>query len=146
MRVRVRSIQFIFLCFVLSLSAWGGGGNGGGTQPAPAQPDFAIGVSATSLNLRQGGASSPVTVSITPQNGFSSTDQVSFTGLPNGVTTSPAPPFSISMRAASYGNSRRHRHSRCAQRAVAALRVSASSSGDAEYPRRRTARTVPDDG
>ena len=73
--------------------------------------------SATSLNLRQGGASSPVTVSITPQNGFSSTVQVSFTGLPNGVTTSPVPPFSISMGAASYGNSRRYRHSRCAQRA-----------------------------
>lgn len=97
MRGRVRSVQLILTCFVVSTAGCGGGGNGGGTQPAPPQPDFAIGFSATSIDITQGSASSPVNVSVTPQNGFSSSVQVSFAGLPAGVTTSPTTPFSVSV-------------------------------------------------
>jgi hypothetical protein len=46
--------------------------------------------------VAQGSASSPVNVSITPQNGFSASVQVSLADLPAGVTTNPAMPFSVS--------------------------------------------------
>jgi hypothetical protein len=94
MRDRIYSASFLSLS--IFLAACGGGGNGGGTPPPPPQPDFAISLSANSVNVSQGSASSPITVSITPQNGFSASVQVSFTGVPSGVTTNPATPFSVS--------------------------------------------------
>ena len=94
MRGGVRSIQALVLGVVVSTVACGGGGGTAGVQPPP-QPDFAIGLSATSVVVPQGSTSSPVSVSINPQNGFSASVQVSFTGLPAGVTTNPVSPFSV---------------------------------------------------
>ena len=90
-----RGAQLLVLCLTVSLAACGGGG-GGGTQLPPPQPDFTLVLSASSVSVSQGSASSPITVSITPQNGFSDAVQVSLTSLPSGVTTNPASPFSVS--------------------------------------------------
>jgi hypothetical protein len=48
------------------------------------------------VSLPQGGTSSPLSVSVTPENGFSGTVQVSLNGLPAGITSNPTSPFSIS--------------------------------------------------
>jgi IPT/TIG domain len=76
----------------------GGGANDGGSQPPPPSPQagFTIALSTNSVSVPQGSASAPVTVSINAQNGFSSNVQVSFAGLPAGVTSNPANAFSIS--------------------------------------------------
>ncbi len=52
-------------------------------------------LSSSSITLSQGTTSSPVNISITPQNAFSASVQVSLSGLPSGVTTNPVSPFSI---------------------------------------------------
>lgn len=96
MRGGVRGVQIFLIYVVVAVAACGGGGSGGGTQPPPPQPDFSIALSSNSVSISQGSASSPVTVSITPENGFSAAVQVSFSGLPTGVTTNPASPFPVS--------------------------------------------------
>ena len=96
MRGGVRSAQGFVLAVAVSTVSCGGGGGSGGVQPPPPQPDFTLALSATSVTVAQGSASSPVNVSIMPQNGFSASVQVSLAGLPAGVTTNPATPFSIS--------------------------------------------------
>jgi hypothetical protein len=95
MRNRIRMAPVLVL-FAASLTACGGGSSGGGPQPTPPQANFSLALSSSSVAVSQGAASSPVTISISPQNGFSSTVQVSLNGLPSGVTTNPASPFSIS--------------------------------------------------
>lgn len=95
MRGAVRGFQSLVLAFVVFTEACGGGGGTGGVQPPPPQPDFVLGLSATSVSVPQGSASSPVIVSITAENGFSATVQVSLTGLPSGVTSNPASPFFV---------------------------------------------------
>ncbi len=95
MRGDVRSIRLFVLGVAVSTVACGGGGGTGGVQPPPPQPDFALGVSATSVSVSQGSTSSPLIVSIKPENDFSATVQVSFTALPSGITTLPASPFSV---------------------------------------------------
>ena len=72
-----------------------GGGGGGGTQPLPLQPDFTIGLSTTAVSIAQGGSSAPVSLSVTGLNGFSGTVQVTLSGVPAGVTSNPAGPFSV---------------------------------------------------
>ena len=92
----IPSARHLLVCLSASLAACGGGGSGGTPSPPPLQPDFSITLSSSSVNISQGSASSPVAVAITPQNGFSSSVQLSFSGLPTGVTTNPASPFSLS--------------------------------------------------
>jgi hypothetical protein len=72
-----------------------GGGGGGSNTPAPA-PDFSVSASTTSLNVIQGATSTPVTVSVTAVNGFTSAVSVAIAGLPTGSTTTPAFPLSVS--------------------------------------------------
>jgi hypothetical protein len=94
MRGGVRSIQvFLFAILIGCVACWGGSGSG--TQPPPPQPDFAIAVSPSSVDVSQGSTSSPVSVSITGQNGFSASVQVLLTGLPAGVSTNPASPLTV---------------------------------------------------
>jgi IPT/TIG domain len=95
MSLGVLSFRVVLVAIALFPVACGGGGGTGGNQPPPPAPDFSLGLSATTLNVSQGGSSSPLSVSVAPQNGFSAAVQVSFTGLPSGVTTNPASPFSI---------------------------------------------------
>jgi hypothetical protein len=73
-----------------------GGGGGGGTQPPPPQPDFAIAFSTPTLSIVQGTSSAPVSISVTGSNGFSGSVQVILSGVPAGVASNPASPFSLS--------------------------------------------------
>src|SRR5258707_13349500 len=81
--------------FVIFLSGCGGGG-GGGPQPPPPQPDFTIGLSTSTVSIAQGSSSAPVSVTVNGLNGFSGSVQVTLSGVPAGVTSNPASPFSVS--------------------------------------------------
>jgi hypothetical protein len=70
-----------------------GGASGSVGMRAPT--DFTLALSASSVNVSQGGTSSPGNISVAGRNGFSSSVQVSFGELPDGVTTNPASPFPI---------------------------------------------------
>jgi len=47
------------------------------------------------VSLPQGGTSAPVTVSVTPENGFAGNVQVTLSGIPSGIISNPASPFSV---------------------------------------------------
>jgi len=78
-----------------AVACGGGGGGGGGIQPPPPQPDFTLVVSAATVDVSQGGTSSPVNISVNAQDGFSSAVSVSFSSLPAGITTNPSAPFAV---------------------------------------------------
>ena len=83
---------FVFTC----CGGGCGGGAGGGVQPPPLIEDFAIHLSTSSATITQGDSSAPISVSITPLNGFSGDVSVALSGLPAGLTSNPASPFSVS--------------------------------------------------
>ena len=64
-------------------------GCSGGDTPAQGPPDYSLAVSPSTLNL-QAGTSDSVAVFVTASNGFSSPVTLEVTGLPPGVTVSPA--------------------------------------------------------
>src|SRR6202162_2235035 len=68
--------------------------SGGAGQTS--SPDFNLGMSSNSVSVAPGGASQPVTLSATGLNGFHGSVTVAVSGLPSGVTVSPASPFNIS--------------------------------------------------
>ena len=90
-----RGIPALGLAILVFTAGCGGGGGGGGIQPPPPQPDFSISLSSSSLSLLQGGTSSPVTVSINAENGFSGNVQVTLAGMPSGIISNPTSPFSV---------------------------------------------------
>lgn len=99
MRRGVRSLSSFVILFGSALTGCSGGGSSPTPKPqvAAPSPDFSLSVSTSSVSVPQGSASPPVTVSITPQNGFSAAVQVSLSILPAGVTSNPAGPFSVSV-------------------------------------------------
>ncbi|MFP5234730.1 MAG: hypothetical protein ACLGSD_02415 [Acidobacteriota bacterium] len=62
----------------------------GQSTPPPASGDFSLTVAPTSASLTAGGNGQTIQVNATPSNGFSSTVSVAISGLPSGVTASPA--------------------------------------------------------
>ena len=90
-----RTWAFLISGFATFLGGCGGGG-GGGTQPPPPRPDFTIGFSTTTVTMAQGSSSAPVGVNVTALNGFSGSVQVVLSGIPAGVASNPASPFSVS--------------------------------------------------
>jgi len=94
----IRLIVAGLTCFLLPAC---GGGPGASHGPAP---DFALSVSPSSLSVAQGYTSSAVTVSVTAKNGFGGSVSVTITGLPEGVTSSPASPFTVAAGASHQGN------------------------------------------
>jgi phospholipase C len=60
-----------------------------------AGPDFSLTEAPSSVSVMPGMTSSPVTVSVGAVNGFQGNVNVAVTGLPAGVTTSPAAPFPV---------------------------------------------------
>lgn len=61
------------------------------TVTAPiAPPNFSLSIAPSSLSITVGGAASAISVTATAANGFSGTVTVALTGLPQGVTASPA--------------------------------------------------------
>ena len=78
------------------ISAGCGGGATALVEQAQLQAaDFSVVMSPSSVTILQGGVSAPVNFSIVPRNGFSGSVQVSFTGLPVGVSSNPPSPFTI---------------------------------------------------
>lgn len=94
---RGRSVPELLLALG-SLGFFGCGGGSSSTQtipPPPPQPDFSIGFSQNSVNVQQGATSAAVNVSVNALNGYAGTVQVTLSGLPAGVVSSPASPFSV---------------------------------------------------
>ncbi len=94
-RLRTRSPDL--LLDLLLLASVGCGGGSSYTQPPPPpppQPDFSIGFSQNSVNVQQGATSAPINFVVSPLNGFTGTVQVTLSGVPAGVISNPASPFS----------------------------------------------------
>jgi phosphate-selective porin len=53
-------------------------------------------LSVSSLSVEQGQTSPAVSLSVTPENGFSDAVQITLSSLPGGVATNPISPFSVS--------------------------------------------------
>ena len=70
-------------------------GCGGGSQSSPPQADFNLSLSSQSVYVPMGAGSGSQQVIIQAVNGFTQAVTVSFSGLPAGVTTSPALPITI---------------------------------------------------
>lgn len=82
-----RALQLLLICGLAGVIS--GCGPGSMKQTAP-QPDFSVIASPSSLTLSAGGAAQSVSISATALNGFTGTIQVAITGLPAGVTATPA--------------------------------------------------------
>jgi hypothetical protein len=85
----------------VSICLWIGSFAGCGTGATPTSPppspakDFSITLSPATISAGAGDSNSTFTVSIAGQNGFTDPVSVTLSGLPAGVTTSPASPFSV---------------------------------------------------
>jgi WD40 repeat protein len=88
-------IAFAFL--LATLPAGCGGGGAAFVQPPPPVADFTIQFSQPMVSVSQGASSSAVNIAITPENGFSGSVAVTLSGLPAGVSTNPASPFTITV-------------------------------------------------
>ena len=93
---RLRLIPVFVSAGLIASFAGCGGGPSASIQPPPPAPDFLLGVIPSTITVAQGSTSGSVAVSVTPQNGFSGTVQVSFSNLPAGLTANPTSPFSVS--------------------------------------------------
>jgi len=82
------ALLLVLLFFALATGCGGGGGSQQAPPPPPS-PDFTLSVSPTSVSMSAGG-STPASISVTASNGFSSQVTVQVTGLPAGVSVSPA--------------------------------------------------------
>ncbi|MGH9553720.1 MAG: hypothetical protein ACRD3W_30350, partial [Terriglobales bacterium] len=82
-------ISFSALSLVLLLGCGGGSGSSSGGQPPQAAPDFSLSVDPDSISVGQG-SSTTIKVSVVGINGFNSQVSISITGMPTGVTVTPA--------------------------------------------------------
>ena len=71
-------------------------GCAGGSGPQPLSGDFTISVNPASISTQVVGTTGPLAISVAPVNGFTAVVSVTVTGLPNGITSSPASPFTMS--------------------------------------------------
>ena len=90
----VRAALFLSVLCVGLLGLTGCGNQGSSTQTGGSQ-NFSIAVSPITVTAAAGSSTSGFTVSATGQNGFSGSPMVTLSGLPTGITTSPASPFSV---------------------------------------------------
>src|SRR5438552_14842317 len=68
-----------------ALVVFTGCGSGGPVTPPPPVPDFGVSISPHSASAVLGNTTSAVTISISPQNGFSSPVTITMQGIPQGV-------------------------------------------------------------
>jgi hypothetical protein len=85
------------IALFLALVHCGGGSSQPPPPPPPPAPDFTLNVSPVSASAVVGNTTSPVMISFTPTNGFSSAVTVTLSGLPTGVTISPDSPLTIQL-------------------------------------------------
>jgi hypothetical protein len=87
---RAQLLLFLSSLLISGLTACGGGGGGTGSHPPPPPTsDFSLAVTPTSQTV-SGGTSAAVSLSATAINGFSSQVRIQVSGLPAGVSVSPA--------------------------------------------------------
>ena len=80
---KIASAVCFWLCVALASC-------GGGSNPAPPPADFSLSSTPATAALVAGGAQQQISVQANPENGFTGTVTVAITGLPSGVTASPA--------------------------------------------------------
>jgi hypothetical protein len=81
---------------VVALAPWlTGCTSGGSSNPGPGPQDFNVNVSSNSASVVQGATSAPISVTVAVLNGFSGSVSISLSGIPAGVTSSPASPFNV---------------------------------------------------
>jgi len=110
--VTKRSFTMFFVFAVLiALSGCGGGSGSSSGSPSPPLPppappppaaDFSLSVESLTVGLQQGGALEFQTVQANAVNGFTGTIQLTLSGLPAGVSSTPSGPYTLSL---SGGNS-----------------------------------------
>ncbi len=89
------ALKHVAACaFLLALTLTIACCNGGGGHSQHTS-DFSLALSSSSVSIAPGGMSSPVTLSVNALNGFQGNVSFTVTGLPAGVTSSPASPFSV---------------------------------------------------
>jgi hypothetical protein len=91
----VQGIAGTVFFFVVAEVCVGCGGGAAAVVQQPQAADFSVAVSTSAVSISQGGVSAPVSFSIIAHNGFSASIQVTFSGLPVGVTSNPANPFTM---------------------------------------------------
>ena len=90
---RVRPCVPAVLALPLLLAGCGGGASSGFVQPPPPVADFSISIPSGSVTINQGASSPAVNVTVNALNGFTGNVQVTLSGVPSGVTSNPASPF-----------------------------------------------------
>lgn len=73
-------------------------GCGSSSQPPPPPPpvaDFSIVVTPASVSTKVGATSAPVTITLNAVNGFTGAVNMTVSGFPNGINSSPASPFTL---------------------------------------------------
>jgi hypothetical protein len=91
----MKTVRFIGIIALLAgVTTLSGCGGSSSTPPPPA--DFTLSVAPQSVSVPIGAGSGTVQVSVQPLNGLNQPVSVSLQGLPSGVTTVPASPFSVS--------------------------------------------------
>jgi hypothetical protein len=91
-----RGLPIAVLAFVAFICAsCGGGASFVAPPPPPPLPDFSLLLSTNSISVQQGATNNSLNVSVTPLNGFIGSVQVSLSGLPAGVVSNPASPFTL---------------------------------------------------
>ena len=83
----------LICCFCLLTAMFTSCGGGSSTPPPPG--DFTLSLSPGTIIQQVGGASTPFTVSIAGQNGFTDTVVLTLSGLPAGASSQPASPFTV---------------------------------------------------
>ena len=83
------------LGLLLAMASFCGCGGGSSSPPPPPAPDFALSLSPSSVTIQQGTTSSGIQVTVQPVNGFSGAVQIALSGLPSGIITNPASPFTV---------------------------------------------------
>ena len=91
--------QILYLLATIPFISNCGGGSASAPPPPPPPPapDFVLAVESSTVSLQQGGALISQSVQATPSNGFTGTIQLSLSGLPAGVTVTPAGPYSLTI-------------------------------------------------
>jgi IPT/TIG domain len=94
-RLRRCGPDALLALLLFTLCGCGGGSSSVPPPPPPPAQDFSIGFSQNSVTIQQGATSSAISLSVNPVNGFSGTVNVTLSGLPSGVVSSPQSPFTI---------------------------------------------------
>jgi glycoprotein endo-alpha-1,2-mannosidase len=96
---------------------------GGRTSTVPLPGDFTLSVTPGSVSTTVGSTSAPLTLTVNPLNGYTGSVTVAISGAPNGITSSPASPFSVGV-----GSSQQVTFSAPAAAGTFAITLTATSS------------------